>query len=1507
MKHKTNISRAAASAFGKKCRSWMTVLAFLSAWVAVPQTGWAAGPWYVDPAGNDSNDCLSPATACLTISAAITKASPADTVNVAAGTYVEAIAITKSLTVRGATADVNKNGYSVPAGYAWDDTVESIIRHPNPNVAYNAVVDIRDTSDVTFEGFVVQELSAVGNNNTSLIRVYANTRQISNIVVRNNVIGPNTHTTLQDGTRGRMGLYIVNNPYSGDYGVIDSTFSGNKIFDAQGNGDNVFIWSSYYAYGAPYPASMSGTVIEDNEIYGSRRSGIESAGGYSDLTIRNNKIYGNRSTVAGAPYSDYLKYGHGIMLIRGASDKLGDAAHAYGPVDLTIQNNEIYGNEKSGIYMGARNTNYLLTGNRIEDNGWNGILLDLEERHWNNTFEPPPVPINKYAIYDGTTNIVVSDNSVAGNGTASVPGNDYAIQVNGAPTNGFLFDASGNWWGTNTPAGVAGAVSANVDYTPWLDAGTDTSVDTGFQGSFSVLDVDDDGPQTGSVGRIQEGIDLESGSTVNVMAGTYSEPLDIEGFAGLTINGADKTTVNIKPTTLACWGLAYGCSRKTAVRVVNSTDVVLQNVTLDLDLVKANSVYGTFYWDSTGTVDNNIIKNLSVSDALGGYYETGCYYRAPGYSAGARANITVSNNTLIDTGRVGILAHDYVNMTITGNTIYKTTADFGYAMEIGSASTATVTGNTIYGHDTPALSDGSNSAGIYVENAVTYDIVSPIAKTVSVAGNEIYDSQWGLYVGNEFDGYAGDVDIALSLTGNDLHDNTGGAAVITDEDRSAGSSVTVTGSGNTLSNNGDLGYLIYTWGDGDVSVDLSGETITDHASTGIYLQDYASGTSGSSYALSVALSDVSGNAGSGVYVNVPDATLGGATLTCNRIVGNGTGIITANSGVTATENTIVGNTTNGVDGSAILSGTMNASDNWWGCASGPGAGCGTVTGSVNPAPWAASPPACVTCNVASDCSNELYCDGTETCSSGSCTAPSGDPCTGGSECADTCNESADNCNDLVGTACTDEGNVCTTNACDGSGTCAATNNTLPCDDNAYCNGADTCGGGSCSVHVGDPCSGGSECANSCNESADNCNDLAGTVCTDDGNGCTTNACDGSGTCAATNNTLPCDDGTYCNGTDTCAAGACTTHAGDPCLAGGECANACNESVDNCYDLAGTTCTDDGNICTTNACNGAGACAATNNTLPCDDGVTCTIADTCTAGTCVGDGPLTGALCSWSMAVRKDAAGGDHIETGVSATVVGDVCASQLVLGTLSSSDSNVVATNATNNATIRIGSGAEISGDIVSGGGGAKGRPAAVKLPYTDVVSLSGGSILAKNDSTGDYDLSGDHPLVAGCTSAQNGYAGAVSAVAALGSDMSLPPIVLNAGETATVLAPHPGAVNVIDVEDVRGKSNTTLELDAGGNADTTIVLRIAGSLHMASGSSIALVGGLTADRVLIRVLGRKCDLGNNFLGAGTLLCPNARIQVDYDGIWTGSLFAGKKVLRVGDRVELNYSPFLAF
>jgi hypothetical protein len=393
------------------------------------------------------------------------------------------------------------------------------------------------------------------------------------------------------------------------------------------------------------------------------------------------------------------------------------------------------------------------------------------------------------------------------------------------------------------------------------------------------------------------------GDTIHVAAGTYDGTINIDTRTNISIVGADMATTIVKSSTTLPFNVGgYGSSRKAVIRVVNSTGIAISGLTFDLDLVKGNGIYAGLYWDSTGTITGNTFKNNQISDASGGYTEIGLYLRATGFTDVSRAAISLTGNTFQDLGRVALLIHDYVNATITGNTFSKTVDDFGYGIELGSASTGTITGNTFHGFDTPALSDSSSSAGLYLENSFTWTVIDPaISKTVTINNNEFYANQYGLHIGNEFDGYAGNVDILASITGNNFHDNTDGAVVIADEDKEAGSSVTANFTNNTVVNNGESGFYLYTFGDGDLTVNIQGGSITGH-DYGVYLNDYASGPSTSSYDVTVENAQITGN-------------------TTNAVLNDYSGT------------------------------TLDASPDWWGSAAGPAAG--QLDGLVTFTPWCA--------------------------------------------------------------------------------------------------------------------------------------------------------------------------------------------------------------------------------------------------------------------------------------------------------------------------------------------------------------------------------------------------------------------------------------------------------------------------------------------------------------------------------------------------------------------------
>jgi hypothetical protein len=176
-------------------------------------------------------------------------------------------------------------------------------------------------------------------------------------------------------------------------------------------------------------------------------------------------------------------------------------------------------------------------------------------------------------------------------------------------------------------------------------------------------------------------------------------------------------------------------------------------------------------------------------------------------------------------------------------------------------------------------------------------------------------------------------------------------------------------------------------------------------------------------------------------------------------------------------------------------------------------------------------------NVCQPCGDKSDCMMDEFCNAGVCQPLKmlGQNCASGGECV------SGNCADGV---CCDVGGCPSCQACNISGgTCSVVSDGTGCDDGSFCNGSDQCSGGSCSVHFGDPCpgpDGDDDCAESCDESNDNCDGADS---------------DGSS----------CDDSLWCTGSDICSGGSCS-HGGDPCPGpdgDDDCAESCDELNDNC--------------------------------------------------------------------------------------------------------------------------------------------------------------------------------------------------------------------------------------------------------------------------------------------------------------------------------------------------------
>ncbi len=193
--------------------------------------------------------------------------------------------------------------------------------------------------------------------------------------------------------------------------------------------------------------------------------------------------------------------------------------------------------------------------------------------------------------------------------------------------------------------------------------------------------------------------------------------------------------------------------------------------------------------------------------------------------------------------------------------------------------------------------------------------------------------------------------------------------------------------------------------------------------------------------------------------------------------------------------------------------------------------------------------------------------------------------------------------------------ACKTPHCNEDNICEAINldDDTECSDNSICTTEDKCVAGEC---VGTPvdCNDNLECTQDLCSEANYCYHRPYYGPCNDANACTENDSCATGTCIGVEFT--CNDNNSCT-TDFCdintGCGA-TKLSGIKCDDGDSCtkADTCANGV-----CVGTFDCDDGNPCTLDGCNELGCTHEGLTGDICDDGLTCTVNDSCQAGTCQG--------------------------------------------------------------------------------------------------------------------------------------------------------------------------------------------------------------------------------------------------------------------------------------------------
>jgi hypothetical protein len=423
------------------------------------------------------------------------------------------------------------------------------------------------------------------------------------------------------------------------------------------------------------------------------------------------------------------------------------------------------------------------------------------------------------------------------------------------------------------------------------------AIATAYQaGDVWVCTSGDCGHPEASFNVIQDGINaVQTGGTVHILAGTYTEQLSITKAMNLSGEGPGAITVQSPDTLSTCFGT------KKPIICVKGVNANITNLTVDGDgKGNVNSQFiGIAYYNASGTIDNNNVIHVRETPLSGNGNGVSIY--ANNADASART-LHVTNNTTSDYEKNGVaLAGDGLTVDVHSNAVVGagptgTIAQNG--IQVGFGAGGTITGNDVsnnawtgtYGGSNDPVSDASadGAAGILLYHPGSpveisgnnlihenqFGVWSVGATAVNIHNNQIHglghtgsafptaiaiwsEDQWGSYFGFSEAGTAATVNNNI-LEGNDYN-------LLVRDYTAGGPAPSVTASGNnfthariqvasndgtiniplTLSNNTfDLSvtvsgspYLPFIWSGIQDAVDAAAPDDTVHVGAGTYVDN----------------------------------------------------------------------------------------------------------------------------------------------------------------------------------------------------------------------------------------------------------------------------------------------------------------------------------------------------------------------------------------------------------------------------------------------------------------------------------------------------------------------------------------------------------------------------------------------------------------------------------------------------------------------------------------------